>query len=95
MNAGFQSSFIDDLLNPFHAGDRTTNAFSFRSQGDPQTGAGSGHFVVRQPVISDRCVRVPIANVPTRGELHLGEHNPFGSWDAFKSHTEEVLKYIF
>lgn len=27
--------------------------------------------------------------------VHLGETNPYGSWDAFKSHTEEVLKYIF
>jgi RHS repeat-associated protein len=95
MNAGFQSQFIDDLLNPFHAGDQNTSAFNFRSQGDPQTGAGSGHFIVRQPVVSGRFYRLPIANVPTRGEMHLGEHNAYGSWDAFKSHTEEVWHYLF
>jgi hypothetical protein len=95
MKAGFQSSFLDDLANPLHAGSQTSSAFNFRSLGDPLTGAGSGHFVVQQPVISDRFVRLPVPNVPTTGDMHLGETYPFGSWNAFKTHTQEVINYLF
>jgi hypothetical protein len=94
IRAGFESSLIDDLINPFHAGGTFSNAINLRSAGDPDTGAGSGHFVVRQPVVTDRFVRAPVTTTPSKGEMHLGEHNPYGSWNAFKTHTKEVLNYF-
>jgi hypothetical protein len=47
-SAGYERSSIDDFMNPFHAMDWNTNAWNFRSGGDPLTGSGVGHFIVRQ-----------------------------------------------
>jgi len=46
----------------------------YRSPGDPNTGANSGHFNV------NRLHQNPLVGVPvTPGNMHFGEHNPFTS----------------
>ena len=92
--AGFNHYWEDesDFLHPstYHYA-----AVDFRSAGDAGTGALSGHFTVHEPrVIVHGAVIPQTYVVPTEGTLHLGEHNPYQSWDAFKSHTEEVLRYL-
>lgn len=54
-------------------------AESFRTPGDPGTGANSGHFLVD---------RKPWVTVPTQGSMHTGETNPYTSLGALKQHLE-------
>ena len=93
--AGFASSTIDDLVNIFHMSNTLANARNFRSAGNSIDGSGSGHFTVWQRVINDgHFIRVPLSAVPTSGDLHLGEHNPWRSVSAFRNHARELMKHL-
>jgi hypothetical protein len=94
---------LDDL-NFLHPSTDTYNTVDYRSAGAEGTGAGSGHFTVYEPIrkefipprggpgrtrIPGMTVRIPVRDtVPTTGEVHFGEHNPFTG--GFFEHMREV-----
>jgi len=61
----------EDFAHPF--------AVSFRTPGDPGTGAHSGHFLVDSK---------PWVTVPIGGSMHTGETNPYTSPSAALQHLE-------
>jgi hypothetical protein len=90
-----------DDLNVLHPSTNTYNAVDYRSPGARDTGADSGHFTVHEPVSilrfpGDRpvqYVRIPEATVPTSGDVHFGEHNPFTG--GLSEHLKEVKRSIW
>jgi RHS repeat-associated protein len=84
--AGFHHYSADeyDILHPSSL---TYHAVDFRSAGQPGTGAGAGHFTVKEPWM----LANPFTALgPALGDVHLGEHNnntPGGFWP----HTQEVI----
>jgi RHS repeat-associated protein len=84
--AGFHH-YSSDEYDFLHPSSLTYHAVDFRSAGQPGTGAGSGHFTVKEPWM----LANPFTALgPTPGDVHLGEHNnstPGGFWP----HTQEVI----
>jgi RHS repeat-associated protein len=93
-NAGFQHYFGDDF-DIFHPSGEDFHATDFRSAGAAGTGAGSGHFTVQEPVtrLPFASYPIPLATVPTGGDVHLGEHNAYTG--GFVQHAEEVIKNLY
>ena len=94
LNAGFQA-YPGDAFDPFHLSSYGNAAVDFRSPGAAGTGAGSGHFTVYEPrIILEHGMIIHLTwTTPTRGTLHLGEHNVYNG--GLIDHTIEVLKYLF
>ncbi len=89
--AGFNSliSRIGDVFDPFHLSGFNFDAVDFRSPGG-KGGANSGHFTVHEPVIQLGRFRIPLRDtVPTYGDVHLGEHNPYTG--GLGEHLKEVI----
>ena len=88
--AGFNSfvSHIGDLFDPYHLSGLNFDAVDYRSPGG-KGGANSGHFTVHEPVIQIDRFRIPLRDtVPTYGDVHLGEHNPYTG--GLGEHLKEV-----
>jgi len=88
--AGFNSwiSHIGDLFDPYHLSGLNFDAVDYRSPGG-RGGANSGHFTVHEPVIQIDRFRIPLRDtVPTYGDVHLGEHNPYTG--GLGEHLKEV-----
>ena len=94
LKAGFQA-YPGDAFDPFHLSSYGNAAVDFRSPGAAGTGAGSGHFTVYEPrTILEHGMIIHLTwTTPTRGTLHLGEHNVYNG--GLIDHTIEVLKYLF
>jgi hypothetical protein len=69
-------------------------AVEFRSRGDKDTGANSGHFTVHEPVDLDYPDgnRTPKFTVPTIGDVHFGEHNGLVNLKGAKKHSGELTR---
>jgi hypothetical protein len=77
------------MFDPYHPSGLDFDTAEFRSPGQKGTGANSGHFTVHEPVIQVDRWRIPLwGTVPTRGDVHLGEHNPYTGGAA--EHLREV-----
>jgi hypothetical protein len=103
--AGFKHYALDGL-NFLHPSTDTYNTVDYRSAGAEGTGAGSGHFTVYEPIrkvfipprggpgrtrIPGTTVRISVRDtVPTTGDVHFGEHNPFTG--GFFQHMTEVIR---
>src|SRR5262249_26444136 len=92
--AGYEKFEVDTLT-----GKHTKpgfNILSYRSPGAKGTGAGSGHFVIHQPVTQQLVmgvgenplvpILVPVPGATsTEGTVHFGEHNlKYGFWEHMK-----------
>jgi len=102
--AGYTNSVFDSA-NIFHPSTETYDAVDYRSTGTADTGEGSGHFTVHEPVrISERIgarqvffkYRIPVRDtVPTTGDVHFGEHYPYGSLEGLRRHSGEVKRSVW
>ncbi|MGH9971398.1 MAG: hypothetical protein ACREBG_26890, partial [Pyrinomonadaceae bacterium] len=109
-SAGYTHS-IFDAANVFHPSTDTYDAVDYRSAGAEDTGAGSGHFTVHETVthlfipprggpgrtrIPGSRARISVRDtVPTAGDVHFGEHYPYGSLEGLRKHTGEVKRSIW
>lgn len=91
--AGYENYFLDNF-NIYHPSTRTYTAREYRSRGDKDTAANSGHFTVHEPVDLDfpDGNRTPKLTVPTTGEVHFGEHNPWVNLRGTRKHTKELTR---
>jgi len=91
-NAGYQN-YWQDATNVFHLGME-----DYRSHGN-NSGEGSGHFAVdafeNVPVPDMGYERVRRTTVPTTGDMHFGETNPWVSMKALKKHAGQVKRSIW
>jgi RHS repeat-associated protein len=89
--AGFQH-YGSDEYDPFHPSSLSYHAVDFRSAGDPETGAGSGHFTVEEPWMF---YPYDALRSPTNGDVHLGEHNDNTSRTGLIEHAGEVARTLW
>ncbi len=91
-NAGYEN-YWQDATNVFHLGME-----DYRSHGN-NSGEGSGHFAVdafeNVPVPDMGYERVRRTAVPTTGDMHFGETNPWVSLKALKKHAGQVKRSIW
>jgi RHS repeat-associated protein len=89
--AGFHN-YAADELNFFHMGKE-----DFRSLGNTK-GDGAGHFAVLSfdsvPVPDSGYEKVRRTTVPTTGDMHFGETNPWTSLRALLKHAGQVKRSI-
>ena len=85
-SAGFRLSLLDELFNVYEMF-HNPDSFNFRSWGDPQTGANSGHVLLDLPKFTLGLK----AAVPTAGKVHFGETNP--NQDLLQ-HLREVSHWV-
>ena len=83
--AGFNHYWEDNFNKEHPSVKGVYNAVDYRSAGDPNNGAGSGHFTIHVPVGPGGPSSV--------GDLHLGEHNPYTTVPGFLDHAGEVIKH--
>jgi len=109
LEAAGYTHYTLDGLNVFHPSTETYDAVDYRSAGAEDTGAGSGHFTVHEPVthtyiparggpgrtrIPGTSARISARDtVPTTGDVHFGEHNPFTG--GIGEHMKEVKRSIW
>lgn len=85
-NAGFRISVLDEMFNVYEM-IHNPDSVNFRSSGDPQTGANSGHVLLDLP----KFTLDPQNVVPSEGKWHFGETNP--NQDLFQ-HLREVFHWV-
>jgi RHS repeat-associated protein len=86
LNAAGFTHYWEDKFNGEHPSVKGVyNAVDYRSAGDPNNGAGSGHFTLHVPVGPGGPSSV--------GDLHLGEHNPYTTVPGFLDHAGEVIRH--
>jgi hypothetical protein len=91
--AGFYHYGLD-MLDFFHPSTANYDTVDFRSPGGAG-GAGSGHFAVHSPVLRFEQWKIPEASVPTSGDAHFGENNPYTSLHGFSTHASQVWNWLF
>jgi hypothetical protein len=91
--AGYEY-YLFDKFNIYHPSTYAYTAVEYRSRGDKDTAANSGHFTVHEPVDLDYPDgnRTPKFTVPTTGEVHFGEHNPWINTKGAVKHSGELTK---
>jgi hypothetical protein len=92
--AGYEHYFLDNF-NIYHPSTDTYNAVEYRSLGDEDTAANSGHFTVHEPVTllgGNMTIRWPTTTVPTKGDVHFGEHNGLRNVRGAKKHAGELTR---
>ncbi len=98
LNKAGYVKYARDRFNFYHPSGIDYDAITLRSPGG-KDGENSGHFTVYSPVTNSYQpsptgdfykVRIPKATVPSRGDVHFGETNPWVSVTGAKRHAEEL-----
>jgi RHS repeat-associated protein len=92
-----------DAINIYHPSTDEYKAIEYRSAGEGQTAANSGHFTLHEPVTTTRHIyligagpggaatfKTPKGTVPVSGEVHFGEHNPWTG--GLFGHSKELTR---